>query len=151
MGTNGTLGTGTLQFRTVVRFPFRLIRTTEKTLNELSQQIFKRAEKGKPFTDAEIGIRVGKMINKYHVSKHFVTEIKDGIFSFHRNTTSIQQESELDGLYVIRTDVPSAERGAPDIVRDYKRLADVEKSFRTIKTTLLDIRPIHHRLEKRVR
>jgi hypothetical protein len=68
------LGTGTLQFRTVVRFPFRLIRATEKILNEWSQQILKRAEKGKPFTDAEIGIRVGKMINKYYMSKHFVTE-----------------------------------------------------------------------------
>jgi transposase len=120
-------------------------------MNKLSQQFLKRNEKGKSFTDAEIGIRVGRVVNKYQVAKHFVTEIKEGQFSFQRNTESIQYESELDGFYVIRTNVPLEQRNALDLVRDDKRLADVEKGFRTIKTTLLEIRPIHHRLEKHVR
>jgi hypothetical protein len=97
----------------------------------------------------EIGIRVGKINDKFHVAKHIVTEIKDGQFSFHRNSESIQREFELDGLYVIRTNVPAERRAAADVVRDYKRLADVKKSFRTIKTALLDIRPIHHHFENR--
>jgi transposase len=128
-----------------------LLVTTEKKLTKLSQQISKRADKNKPFTEAEIGVRVGKIVDKHKVAKHFEITIENGRFSFQRNSESIQQESELDGIYVIRTNVSSEERTASDVVRDYKRLADVEKGFRTIKTTLLDIRPIHHHLEKRVR
>jgi transposase len=128
-----------------------LLVATENILNGLSQRLLKRNEKGKPFTDTEIGMHLGKIINKYHVSKHFETKIENGKFSFQRNAESIQYESELDGFYVIRPNVPSKERNASDLVRDYKRLTDVEKSFRTIKTTVLNIRPIHHRLEKRVR
>jgi hypothetical protein len=121
-----------------------LLVATEKILNGLSPQLLKRNEKGKPLTDAAIGIRVGKIVDKYHVAKHFETTIENGLFSFQRNINSIQYESELDGLYVIRTNVPAANRNASDIVRDYKRLAEVEKSFRTIKTTLLDIRTAAH-------
>jgi transposase len=102
-------------------------------------------------TDAQIDIRVGRIINQCHVAKHFEMTITNGLFSFQRNAKSIQYESELDGFYVIRTNVPVDERETSDIVRDYKRLSDVEKSFRTIKTSLLDIRPIHHHLEKRFR
>jgi transposase len=119
-------------------------------LKELSKQFLKRNEKGKSFTDAETGIRLGRVVNKYHVAKHFVTEIKDCQFLFQRNTESIQYESELDGFYVIRTNVPLEQRNALNLVRDDKCLTDVEKSFRTIKTTLLEIYPIHHRLKKRV-
>jgi hypothetical protein len=82
--------------------------------------------------------------------RNLVTEIKDGQLLFQRNTQSIQEESELDGFYVIRTNVPAENRKALEVVRDYKRLAEVEKSFRTIKTTLLEIRPIHYHWEKRV-
>jgi transposase len=120
-------------------------------LTDLAQRILKHHDHGKPYSDVEIGMRVGKVKDKFHVAKHIVTEIKDGQFLFHRNSESIQCESELDGLYVIRTNVPAELRASADVVRDYKRLADVEKSFRTIKTTLLDIRPIHHHLEERVR
>jgi transposase len=101
-------------------------------------------------TDAQIDIRVGRIVNKYHIAKHFETTITNELFSFQRNAKSIQYKSALDGFYVIRTNVPSEERETSDIVRDYKRLSDIEKSFRTMKTSLLDIRPIHH-LEKRVR
>jgi transposase len=128
-----------------------LLVATENRLKELSHQILKRHDKGKPLTDTEIGIRVGRVVNKYQIAKHFILEIKEGLFSFQRNLDSIQHESELDGFYVIRTNVPPEQRNASELVRDYKRLAEVEKSFRTIKTTLLDIRPIYHRLEKRVR
>jgi transposase len=123
-----------------------LLVATEKLLTELAQKISKRHDQGKSYSDAEIGIRVGKIEDKFHVAKHLVTEIMDGQFSFHRNSESIQRESELDGLYVIRTNIPAERRTSADVVRDYKRLADVEKSFRTIKTAMLDIRPIHHHL-----
>jgi transposase len=128
-----------------------LLVATEKLLTDLAQRILKHHDRGKPYSDVDIGMRVDKVADKFHVKKHVVIEIKDGQFSFHRNFESIQCESELDGLYVIRTNVPAERRASADVVRDYKRLADVEKSFRTIKTTILDIRPIHHHLEDRVR
>jgi hypothetical protein len=103
----------------------------------------------KPYSDVEIGICVGKVKDKFFVAKHAVTEIKDGQFSFHRNSTSIQRESEFDGLYVIRTNVSAERRALADVVRNYKRVADVEKNFCTTNTALLDIRPIHHHLEDR--
>ncbi|MDR1964707.1 MAG: transposase, partial [Planctomycetaceae bacterium] len=125
---------------------FHTLASTEKLLADFMKQISNRNDRGKPYSDSEMGIRVGKIVNKYHVAKYFVIEIKNGQFSFHRNSESIQRESELDGLYVIRTNVP-----LEHVVRDYKRLADVEKSFRTIKTTMLQIRPIYHRAADRVR
>ncbi|MDR1963880.1 MAG: hypothetical protein LBQ50_08885, partial [Planctomycetaceae bacterium] len=85
---------------------------------ELAQKISKRHDQGKSYSDAEIGIRVGNVSDKFHVAKHLVMEIKDGQFSFHRNSDSIQRESELDGLYVIRTNVPAERRAAADVVRN---------------------------------
>ena len=85
------------------------------------------------------------------MKKHFVFDINEGIFSYKRNETSIREESELDGMYVIRTNVASDDKSAADVVRDYKRLGEVEKSFRTMKTTLLEVRPIYHWTEDRVR
>jgi transposase len=128
-----------------------LLVATEQLLSELAQRIFKRAEKNKVYSDSEIGIRVGRVVNRYHVAKLFVTKIQDGRFLFQRDNEAIERESAIDGFYVIGTNVKVENRSGSDIVRDYKRLSDVEKSFRTIKTTLLNVRPIHHRLERRVR
>ncbi|MDR1384873.1 MAG: IS1634 family transposase, partial [Planctomycetaceae bacterium] len=75
-------------------------------------------------TDTQIDIRVGQSVNKYHVAKHFETTIENRLFAFQRNAKSIQYESELDGFYVIRTNVLSDERETSDIVRDYQRLSD---------------------------
>ena len=91
------------------------------------------------------------MVNKYKVAKHFALEITDKRLEFHRLTEQITAEAALDGIYVIRTAVPKKRMSAADAVRNYKALANVERAFRSLKTVDLKVRPIHHRLENRVR
>ena len=98
----------------------------------------------------EIGTRAGETVNKYKVSKHFELHIKDGAFSFERKQQQIEEEAALDGLYVIRTTCPAEQLTAQAAVRAYKQLKMAERAFRTMKDTL-EIRPIHHHLEPRVR
>jgi hypothetical protein len=98
----------------------------------------------------EIGTRAGKTVNKYKVAKHFELHIKDGSFSFARKQQQIEEEAALDGLYVIRTTCPAGQLTAQAAVRAYKQLKMAERAFRTMKDTL-EIRPIHHHLESRVR
>jgi transposase len=100
---------------------------------------------------AGIGVRVGKVINKYKVAKHFALDIADGRFGFRILADEVNAEAALDGIYVIRTSVPKKRLSAADTVRSYKMLTYVEHAFRTLKTVDLHIRPIHHRLEDRVR
>lgn len=102
-------------------------------------------------TAAKIGQRVGKVQNAYKVGKHFEIDITDASFTYRRNEAKIRQEEALDGIYVIRTDVSAEEFDAEQTVTAYKSLSVVERAFRTMKTVNLRIRPIHHRLEKRVR
>ena len=97
-----------------------------------------------------IGQRVGRVVNKYKVAKHFETEIADGLFAYHRKHDEIAAEAALDGLYVIRTTCPPEQLSAPATVRAYKQLKMAERAFRTMKDTI-EIRPIHHHLEPRVR
>ena len=99
----------------------------------------------------KIGVQVGKIVNQYKVAKHFVLDIGEHSFAFQRKHDSIAAEAALDGLYIIRTSVPAAQMQAPDCVRNYKSLANVERAFRSIKTVDLKVRPIHHRLPDRVR
>ena len=102
--------------------------------------------------DAEkIGVRVGRVINKYKVAKHFVLEISAGAFSFRIDEDKVAAEAALDGLYVIRTSMPREHLTSADAVRHYKGLSEVEQAFRTLKSDDLKIRPIHHYSEKRVR
>jgi hypothetical protein len=98
-----------------------------------------------------IGVRVGKVIGKYKVAKHFDLTIADASFAFAVNEARIAAEAALDGLYVIRTSVASAAMTAEQAVLDYKRLAEVERAFRTLKGVDLQVRPIRHRLEDRVK
>ncbi len=97
-----------------------------------------------------IGQRAGRVINKYKVAKHFTLQIADGAFAYERNSEQITSEAALDGLYVIRTTLPATRLGAPAAVRAYKQLKLAEHAFRTMKDTI-EIRPIHHHLEDRVR
>jgi transposase len=97
-----------------------------------------------------IGQRVGRTINKYKVAKHFQIEIADGHFAYEQKTDQITAEAALDGLYVIRTTCPAEQLSAPATVRAYKQLKMAERAFRTMKDTI-EIRPIHHHLEARVR
>jgi len=98
----------------------------------------------------QIGQRAGRVINKYKVAKHFTLGIADGAFAYQRDTQQITNEAALDGLYVIRTTLPAQKLGAPAAVRAYKQLKMAERAFRTMKDTI-EIRPIHHHLEDRVR
>ena len=99
----------------------------------------------------KIGVRIGKVIGKYKVGKHFDLDIKDGAFSFSVNAERVAAEAALDGLYVIRTSVTKADMSSEQAVLNYKRLAEVERGFRTLKGVDLNVRPIRHRLEERVR
>ena len=98
-----------------------------------------------------IGVRVGKVVNKYKVAKHLRLEIQDDRFAFQIDEPRVAAEAALDGIYVIRTSVPPERLAAADAVRHYKQLSDVERAFRSLKTIDLKVRPIRHRLEARVR
>jgi hypothetical protein len=91
------------------------------------------------------------VVNQYKVAKHFEFTIGDAAFSFQRKRQSIAAEAALDGIYILRTSVPSATMDAADCVRNYKALANVERAFRALKTIDLKVRPIHHRSADRVR
>jgi hypothetical protein len=91
------------------------------------------------------------VVNKYKMAKHFELEIADGRFAYRRKTSQIDDEALLDGLYVIRTDQPARELSAPAAVRAYKQLKVAEHAFRQLKGPELEIRPIYHHLEGRVR
>jgi transposase len=110
-----------------------------------------RIENGSLTGRDKIGVRVGKVVNKYKVSKHFALTIEDTGLEFKRLKSRIAAEAALDGLHVIRTNVPRKQMTSADTVRSYKEPAKVERAFRPMKTIDLHIRPIHHRLEGRVR
>src|SRR5664280_1621381 len=99
----------------------------------------------------KIGIRVGKVVGRYKMAKHYLLEIKDDQFAFTCDADQITAESALDGLYIIRTTVPVEQMDAAKVVATYKSLARVERDFRSIKSIDLDLRPIHHWTETRVR
>ena len=99
----------------------------------------------------KIGIRVGKVVNKYKVAKHFDIDVKDASVTFSVNAERVAAEAALDGLYVIRTSVDKADMSAERAVLNYKRLAEVERAFRSLKGVDLHVRPIRHRLEMRVK
>jgi hypothetical protein len=99
----------------------------------------------------QIGLRLGAVINKHKMAKHFECTITDAELIFARKQAAIAQEAALDGIYVIRTSLPGADLDAADIVRSYKSLSQVERAFRCYKTVDLEVRPIHHRRAWRVR
>ncbi|PZS19965.1 MAG: transposase, partial [Pseudonocardiales bacterium] len=98
-----------------------------------------------------IGVAVGKVINKHKMAKHLDVAITDTSLSVTRRTEQITAEAALDGIYVIRTSLPTATLDAPGTVHAYKNLARVERDFRSMKADDLDLRPIHHYLTDRVR
>jgi len=126
-----------------------LLEATEKLLTKVVAEVQRRTDK--PLSAAQIGQKIGRSMNRYKVAKHFDVAIADGQLRWSRKEASIARETALDGVYVIRTPEPADSLGAEDAVRAYKRLGDVEKAFRTFKGLDLRVRPIHHRLETRVR
>jgi len=99
----------------------------------------------------KIGVRLGKVLDKYKVGKHFDYVIKDASFSLSVNAERVAAEAALDGLYVIRTSVVESAMAAEAAVLNYKRLSEIERGFRTLKGVDLSVRPIRHRLEDRVK
>jgi hypothetical protein len=126
-----------------------LLRATEKELGRIAKQVAGRRRT--PLGKDEIGKKVGKVIGRFKVGKHFVVTIGEGTFSFVRNEAQIQREEALDGIYVIRTSESVERLSAEDTVRSYKNLAQVERAFRSFKGIDLLIRPIWHHTEEHVR
>ncbi len=124
-----------------------LLAATEKSLAKIKARVDAARLAGAD----EIGLRVGKLVNQYKVAKHFELAIGVASFTFQRKHERIAAEAALDGIYIIRTSVPAAQMDAPQCVRSYKSLANVERAFRSLKTVDLKVRPIHHRLADRVR
>jgi hypothetical protein len=113
--------------------------------------IAKAVAQGRLVGADQIGLRVGKVINTYKMAKHLELTITDTTLTITRRTAQIEAEAALDGIYVLRTSVPADHLDAPAVVTAYKNLAHVERDFRAMKADDLDLRPIHHHLEDRVR
>ena len=126
-----------------------LLRATEAELDKVvkATQRAKRPLRGQD----KIGLRVGKVINRFKMAKHFQLTMTEKVFSYQRDVAAIETEARLDGIYVIRTSVPATTLAAPEVLKTYKSLSQVESAFRCLKPFDLQIRPIFHRLEQRVR
>ena len=118
----------------------------EKTRIELD----KIAKAKRKVEDGSLGIRVGKVINKFKVGKFVQTTITDGTFSWSFNEAKIREEEQYDGCYVIFTNVPKEEMEIEEVVRNYRKLINVEQAFRNLKTVQLEIRPVFHKTDIRV-
>ena len=117
----------------------------------LLEPIIARVTAGRLAGADKIGVAVGKVINKHKVAKHFHYTITDTSLAIQRRHDQIAAEAALDGIYVLRTNVDATELDAAGVVTGYKNLAHIERDFRIIKVDDLDLRPIHHRLDDRVR
>jgi transposase len=124
-----------------------LLAATVKELDKVRGMVARGTLKGRE----AIGVRIGKVVNKYKVAKHIRLDIHDDRVEFQIDEPRVAAEAALDGIYIIRTSVPAERLDAANAVRHDKRLSDVERAFRSLKTIDLKVRPIRHRLEERVR
>jgi transposase len=126
-----------------------LLTATEKQLEKIAAATKrpKRPLRGKQ----NIGLRAGKILNRYKMGKHFQLRIEEDSFHYERKNANIEREQNLDGIYVIRTNVKQEVLSSQQVVASYKSLSGVERAFRSLKTVDLQVRPIHHRLPDRVR
>ncbi|HEX9359751.1 MAG TPA: IS1634 family transposase, partial [Streptosporangiaceae bacterium] len=124
-----------------------LLAATERLLRPLID----RVAAGRPRGADAIGLAVGKVIGTHKMAKHLAVTITDGSLAIERRQDQIEAEAALDGIYVIRTPVPPSELGAGDVVTAYKNLKYAERDFRHIKAGDLDLRPVFHRLTRRVK
>ena len=126
-----------------------LLACTERDLEKVNDAIRRQRQ---PLRGKEnIALRVGRVLNRFKMAKHFILEIEDDSFTYRRNVAGIDEEAALDGIYVIRTDLTAEQLSAEETVSRYKDLAYAERAFRSMKTVDLRIRPIFHRLADRVR
>ena len=126
-----------------------LLAATEKELQKIAKEVARR--KRKPLGAAEIGVKVGKVLNRFKMAKHFETTIDQGVLRWLRREEGLRREGELDGMYVIRTSEDKQHLSAEDTVRHYKSLAHVERAFRCLKGIDLRVRPIYLRTPDHVR
>jgi Transposase DDE domain len=126
-----------------------LLRATEVELQKIALAV--KRERGPLRGKAKIALRVGRLIERFKMAKHFILQIEEGAFSWKRNEAKIAQEAALDGMYVVRTSVEENALSASEAVERYKDLGAVEQAFRCLKTVDLKVRPIYHYLEGRVR
>jgi transposase len=126
-----------------------LLEATEARLAAIEQEVSRRTRK--PLGKAEIALKVGRIINRYKMAKHFKLKIEDGGLGWRRNDEAIEREAALDGMYVIRTSEPGKKLPAAQAVRSYKNLSQVERAFRCFKGLDIRVRPIRHRDDDRVR
>ena len=124
-----------------------MLEATSRELDKVRGMVERGSLKGQ---DA-IGVRVGKVVDKYKMAKHVVLHIDRSHFGFEMNEESIAAEAALDGIYVIRTSLPKERMDADEAVRSYKNLTNVERAFKSLKSIDLMVRPIRHRTENRVR
>ena len=124
-----------------------LLAATEALLAKVAGQ----AAAGRIRGAGKIGVRAGKIVGRYKVAKHFILDIGDDHLAWRRDQAAIDAEAALDGIYIIRTPVPASQLDTPAAVTACKNLARVERDFRSLKADDLDLRPIHHWLEDRVR
>ena len=124
-----------------------LLAATETDLAEIKA----RVDRGTLLGAAQIGLAVGPALKRYRMRKHFQIQITDMDFTYTRDTAGIAEEAALDGFYILRTSLTETDLPAGDVVRAYKNLEQAERAFGSIKGPDLQIRPIHHHLEDRVR
>jgi transposase len=126
-----------------------LLTATEKQLEKIAAATrrARRPLRGKQ----NIGLRAGRILNRYKMGKHFQLRIEEDSFQYERKEANIEREQSLDGIYVIRTSVQAEALSSQQVVASYKSLSGVERAFRSLKTVDLHVRPIHHRLPDRVR
>lgn len=126
-----------------------LLAATEAKLGKIAADVARRTKT--PLPADEIGVKVGKVLNRHKVGKHFILVIEDNRFHFERDPKSIEREARLDGIYIIRTSEKADALSAADTVRTYKSLGQVEQAFRCMKSVDLRVRPIRHYNEAHVR
>ena len=125
--------------------------TREILITKTEAELEKISNLKRPSDDATTGVRVGKIINKYKVSKLLKVDIKDGKISWERNQKKILEAEALDGLYVIFTDVKEEDMNISEVVQAYRKLIGVEQAFRNLKTAQLEVRPIYHKTDERIK
>jgi hypothetical protein len=124
-----------------------LLAATETELDKVIASV----QAGRLRAAGKIGVRVGRVLGRFKMAKHFTLDISDGHLAYARNQPAIHAEAALDGIYVVRTSVSASQLDATGLIEAYKRLSNVERDFRSLKTVDLQLRPIHHHLEPRVR
>lgn len=125
--------------------------TRQSLIDRTDRELRKLAESKRKKTNHKLSAKAGQITGKYKVGKYFNLEVKNGRLTYSLNTDLLEQDRALDGCYVIRTDVDANVLNKEETVKSYRDLARVEKAFRNLKTVLLEIRPIYHHLDDRMR